>query len=101
GYDLGTTSAFYEVEEAVFAAVETHVFSCPASITEIQETTLFFDSVTNYIRSDVNAKIQVYDVLGKIVVQSNRHANGVDVNALPSGCYIAVSNKATLKFVVN
>ena len=101
GYDLGTTSAFYEVEEAVFAAVETHVLSCPTTIAETPATTLYFDSAMNFIHTTIPAPILVFDVMGKMVLQSHNHANGVDVNALPIGCYIATCNGSSLKFTVH
>lgn len=111
-YAFGTTTAFYTVEEAVFAAVNDLLKSAPAAVGSGSEGRgPSFELYQNYpnpfnpsttieysvpaIRSGNDITLKVFDILGKEVAtlaqgprQSGRHAVTFEGTSLASGMYV-------------
>jgi CubicO group peptidase (beta-lactamase class C family) len=115
GYSIGTSSAFYSVEESVFSACYQHSYlPCVASGYNSSQTgdiSVFPNPASNFIHikmpelPDVIKKTELYDVHGKqVYCNSNTNpAQTIYLNGLNDGIYylkITTSHRSFFKTVV-
>lgn len=103
GYSFGNNSAFYTLEEDVFAAGE-EALGCTADVATAAATSTLV--VPNFGRPGeafvchVTGSIVWQDALGKTVAQSTAERSAV-IPALPAGCYlIRIEGQKPLRFTV-
>ena len=64
------------------------------------EWTIYPNPASNYISVDAKGEVSIYDLCGKLVLQTN-DASRMDVSSLPNGMYFVKVNDTCKKLVIN